>query len=81
MTGSGQDPDDAGMLDADDFLTFTSQLRTLHAEVDGAQVTDRQRARWQRRLLRITETARDDLARAGDQLGRLRSEVERILGR
>ncbi len=81
-SGPGEDQGgDAGMMDADDFLAFTSDLKAVHEQVDTADVTAGQRSRWQRRLVRITDGATQDLTRAGDQLRRLRHEVERFLRR
>lgn len=68
-----------GMVDADDFLAFTERLRAAHHRVDEAKVSDERRARWQRRLLAITDAARADLDRAEEQLGRFEADLDRRL--
>ena len=65
-----------GMLDADDFLAFTQRLRALHQRVDGADVSDKRQARWQRRLLDITDAARTNLDVGKQQLRRFEAELE-----
>jgi hypothetical protein len=70
----------SGMLDADGFLAFAARLRAAHGLLENARVSDEQRGRWQRRLIAITEAARRDLDRAGSQLARFESDLERQLG-
>lgn len=72
---------DHGLVDADRFLTLADQLRELHARIEDAKVSSEQRARWQRRIISITNAAKTDLSRADDQLVRFTAELDRQLKR
>lgn len=73
--------DEHGLVDADRFLTVAEQLRELHARVEEAKVSSEQKARWQRRIIAITNAAKTDLSRADDQLVRFTAELDRHLKR
>lgn len=73
--------DDHGLVDADRFLMLADRLRELHARIEDAKVSSEQRARWQRRIISITNAAKTDLARADDQLVRFTAELDRHLKR
>ncbi|MDX1658149.1 MAG: hypothetical protein R3343_04960 [Nitriliruptorales bacterium] len=68
-----------GMLDADEFLAFTQRLRAIHERVDEADVSDKRQARWQRRLLDITDAARTNLDHGEQQLRRFEAELDEHL--
>lgn len=70
-----------GMLDAEAFLQFTERLKGLRERVEGANVSSQQRARWQRKLIAVSDVGTRDLERATVQLNRFEVEVERSLGR
>lgn len=77
-------PDEAvatSLVDARRFLELTAQLRDLYARVDGARVSTEQKGRWHRRLIAITDAAREDLDRAEGQLVRFSAELDRHLRR
>ena len=69
------------LVDARRFLEVTAQLRELYARVDGARVSTEQKGRWHRRLIAITDAAKDDLDRAEGQLLRFSAELDRHLRR
>ena len=69
-----------GGVDAELFFRFTATLRATHERLCAARVSAERRSRWQRRLLRITEAATRDLARAEEQLRRFCAELDRELG-
>ncbi|HEX2029022.1 MAG TPA: hypothetical protein VHF25_13585 [Nitriliruptorales bacterium] len=70
-----------GLLDAERFLALTDGLRELHERVESARVSAEQKARWQRRIVAITNAAKEDLDRADEQLRRFSGELDRQLRR
>ncbi|MBW3657328.1 MAG: hypothetical protein KY457_01740 [Actinobacteria bacterium] len=70
-------PADQGMVDADDFLGFTTRLREAHGRVDAAKVSREQKGRLQRRLITIADMGHRDLEQAGELLRRLEAELDR----
>ena len=76
-----QEAVESSLVDARRFLEVTGQLRDLYARVDGARVSAEQKGRWHRRLIAITDAARDDLDRAEGQLVRFSAELDRHLRR
>lgn len=70
-----------GMLDAEAFLEFTRRLKGLRERVEDANISSEQRARWQRKLIAVSDVGARDLERATGQLTRFEAEVERSLGR
>ncbi|MBW3561960.1 MAG: hypothetical protein KY437_05635 [Actinobacteria bacterium] len=72
---------ETSLVDARRFLEVTAQLRDLYSRVDGARVSTEQKGRWQRRLIAITDAAKDDLDRAEGQLVRFSAELDRHLRR
>lgn len=84
--GTGEPGSDVGdvessLLDARRFLDLTEQLRDLYDRVDGARASAEQKGRWHRRLIAITDAARDDMERAEGQLVRFTAELDRHLKR
>lgn len=73
----GNQVDDQGMVDADDFLGFTTRLREVHGRVDAAKVSREQKGRWQRKLISIADVGHRDLEQASDLLRRFESELDR----
>lgn len=71
-----QDP----LIDADELLALTSELRSLRARLDDADVTAEQRQRWQRTMGAIAEGGTTDLEKARAQLRRLAAQVDRATG-
>lgn len=70
--------DEAGRLvDAEDFLAFTTRLREIHERVEGASVSREQKGRWQRRLIGIADAGQRDLLQASDLLRRFETELDR----
>lgn len=65
------------MVDADDFLGFTTRLREAHARVDTTKASREQRGRLQRRLIAIADAAHRDLEQASDLLRRFEAELDR----
>lgn len=72
---------ETSLVDARRFLEVTTKLHDLYSRVDGARVSADQKGRWQRRLIAITDAAKDDLDRAEGQLLRFSAELDRHLGR
>ena len=70
-----QDP----LIDADELLALTSELRTLRARLDDADVSEEQRQRWQRTMGAIAEGGTTDVERARAQLRRLSAQVDRAV--
>jgi phytoene/squalene synthetase len=70
-----------GMMDATAFLAFNTRLKDLRDRVDAAKVSGEQRARWQRKLIAVSDAGARDLDRATTQLSRFEAEVDRSLGR
>jgi len=70
-----------GMMDATAFLAFNTRLKDLRNRVDSANVSAEQRARWQRKLIAVSDAGTRDLGRASAQLSRFEAEVDRSLGR
>lgn len=84
--GTGEPGFDGGdvessLLDARRFLDLTEQLRELYDRVDAAKASAEQKGRWHRRLIAITDAARDDMDRAEGQLVRFTAELDRHLKR
>lgn len=69
------------LVDARRFLELTEQLRELYDRVDAAKVSAEQKGRWHRRLIAITDSAKDDLDRAEGHLVRFTAELDRHLRR
>lgn len=72
---------ESSLLDARRFLELTEHLRDLYDRVDTAKVSAEQKGRWHRRLIAITDAARDDMDRAEGQLVRFTAELDRHLRR
>lgn len=72
---------ESSLLDARRFLDLTAQLRDLYDRVDAAKASAEQKGRWHRRLIAITNSARDDMDRAEGQLVRFTAELDRHLRR
>lgn len=68
------------LVDADAFLEFTDRLRVVRDRIADSEVDDHRRQSWQRRLIAVSDAARQDLAAALDKLERLVAEVDRHLG-
>ncbi len=77
-----EDPDSTrpphGLVDADRFLSLTRRLREVHERVEQLRVSAEQKARWQRRLVTITDVATRDLGRAEQQLTHLVAQLDRL---
>ena len=67
----------AGQMDAELFLAFNGRLKQALQRLSDAQLPASRRSRWQRRLLAITETGRDDLLTASSALDRYEGEFRR----
>lgn len=67
------------LVDAQQFLDLTGRLKSAHQRVDGAGVAPDRKARWQRMLVAISESAQHDLSRAEEALERLVAELDRHL--
>lgn len=52
----------------------SAELKTLFAEIARADIDGAAKARWQKRLIAITNASKHDVARAAEQLARCRSE-------
>ena len=61
-------------VDNDAGARVSSGLKAAFDELAHADVDDADKARWQRRLIAITNTAKHDVARADEQLARCRDE-------
>lgn len=72
---------ESSLVDARRFLDVTARLRDLYDRVDAAKASVEQKGRWHRRLIAITNAARDDLDRAEGQLVRFSAELDRHLRR
>lgn len=72
-------PDPNPLVDADQLLSLTSDLRAVQHRLDRADVGREQRLRWQRALGAIARGAVADLERAQAQVRRLAALVERTL--
>ncbi len=72
---------ESSLVDARRFLELTAQLRELYDRVDAAKVSPEQKSRWHRRLIAITDSAKDDLDRAEGHLLRFTAELDRHLRR
>jgi hypothetical protein len=68
-------------MDAEAFLDFSRRLKLLREQLDDANVSGEQRARWQRKLIAVSDAGTRDLDRATVQLNRFEAEVRRSLGR
>lgn len=68
-------------MDAEAFLDFSRRLKLLRGQLDDANVSGEQRARWQRKLIAVSDAGTRDLDRATVQLNRFEAEVRRSLGR
>lgn len=75
--GGADQGGDQAMVDADDFLGFTTRLREVHERVDGARVSREQKGRWQRKLISIADAGHRDLDQASELLRRFESELDR----
>lgn len=64
-------------VDADDIVDVTKRLRRLHRRVRAADLGEDRRSRLNRRLLTVSDTAREDLERARNQLDDLAGAVRR----
>ena len=60
--------------DADVATRVSEELKRMFAEVAGSQIDAADKARWQQRLIAITNAAKHDVARADEQLTRARNE-------
>ena len=58
----------------DDDATVADQLKVLFADVVAADVDVAEKGRWHKRLIAITNTAKHDVGRAGEQLRRFTDE-------
>jgi hypothetical protein len=76
----GDDDRSTPTIDAVRFVTLTQGLRAAFSRVGDAQLTARQRLRWQQRLLSITDAAHGDLAAAQTQLDRYDEDWRREVG-
>jgi|GEM_PF-5143574 len=66
-----------GQVDAELFLALSLRLKTAFTELINAQLPGPRRARWQHRLIAITDAAKDDLGRAARQLDRYEDDFRR----
>lgn len=64
----------AGQVDAAAFLRLSEALRVSFTEVTESGLAAEEAARWQRRLIAITNTAKRDLPRALAQMERFRAD-------
>lgn len=78
---SDERAEEHGLVDADRFLVLTDRLREVRERLEAAKVSTEQKARWHRRLIAITNAAKEDLARADDQLTRFTADLDRQLKR
>ena len=67
------------LVDADALLALTRELRAVRERIEGAELTEEQRQRWQRTLGGIAEGAAADIERATAQLRRFSAQVDRSL--
>lgn len=67
------------LVDAEELLALTRELRSLRARLDDADVSDEQRKRWQRTMGAIAEGGTSDVENARAQLRRLTAQVERTV--
>lgn len=72
---------ETSLIDVRRFLDVTERLRDLYDRVDSAKASAEQKGRWHRRLIAITNSAKDDLERAEGQLVRFTAELDRHLRR
>jgi len=77
--GTEQDVAGEGLVDAAALLRVTELLTRLRDRVEGADVSDERRLRWQRRLRAIADGAQADLDLAAVQLRRFAGELDRVL--
>jgi hypothetical protein len=66
-----------GLVDAGDFLGFTTRLREAHGRVEGARVSREKKGRWQRRLIAIADAGHRDLEQASELLRRFEAELDK----
>ncbi len=69
------------LIDAEQFLRVTDSLKDSFARLEAAVLSDAARQRWQRRLLALTELAKEDLDRAEREVDRYRADFQREVGR
>lgn len=67
-----------GQVDANAFMRLSDALREAFAELTAAGLAGEDAARWQRRLIAITNTAKRDLDRALEQMERFRQDWRRV---
>ncbi len=77
MAAHGGGSADEPLVDADRFMRVSEGLKQALADLGRAQLTDSQRARWQRRLLAITNAAKEDLAAAERRLEAYQADFSR----
>ena len=66
-----------GQVDAELFLAVSVRLKTAFGSLRDAQLPPARRARWQSRLLAITDAAKEDLQRAARELDRYEDDFTR----
>jgi len=71
---------DQSPVDAERFLRVSDGLREAFGRLTGADVDDASRARWQRRLIAITNAAKHDLATAERRLAAYHADWEHQVG-
>jgi transposase len=65
-------------VDAEQFMQLSEALRRAFAEVSAAGLLPADAARWQRRLIAITNAAKRDLPRALEQMRRFEADWRRV---
>ena len=67
----------AGQLDAELFLSVSARLKGAYSGLTAARLSESRRARWQNRLIDISNAAKQDLSGAAQQLDRFEDEFRR----
>lgn len=70
-----------GLVDADDLLSLTTELRDALERIARARVSDARRRRWRGRLAAIAELGSGDVGEALGHVRALTEDVERATRR
>ncbi len=79
VMGADDGPANGGQVDAELFLRLNACLKEGYERIARARVSAERKARWQRRLIAITDAARRDLRSAQEQYDRFARELDRAL--
>ena len=68
------------LIDAEQFLRVSEALKGSFARLEKAALPDSARQRWKRRLIALTELAKEDLDRAERECDRCQADFQRMVG-